>query len=84
MVKACRISMKGLVLEYNTIYGEQLTFDTSAKEVPTINGHPVNYAPKKVFESPFLNADWNSGIVTIAKGNRKKVLNFESGNSGKH
>jgi hypothetical protein len=81
MVKACRISMNGPVLEYKTIYGEQLTFDTSTREVPTINGHPVNYSPRKVFESPFLNADWNSGIVTIAKGNRKKVLNFESGNS---
>ena len=81
MVKACPIRMKGPVLEYETIYGEQLTFDTSASEAPTINGHPVNYAPKKVFESPFLNADWNSGIVTITKGDRKKVLNFESGNS---
>ena len=79
MVKACRISMNGPVLEYRTIYGEQLTFDSSTREVPTINGHPVNYAPKKVFESPFLNADWNSGIVTITKGNRKKVLDFESG-----
>ena len=81
MVKACPIRMKGPVLEYETIYGERLTFDTSAREAPTINGHPVNYAPKKVFESPFLNADWNSGIVTITKGDRKKVLNFESGNS---
>ena len=80
-VKACGIRMKGPVLEYRTIYGEELTFDTSASEVPTINGQPVNYAPKKVFESPFLNADWNSGIVTLTKGDRKKVLNFESGNS---
>ncbi len=23
-----------------------------------------------------LNADWNSGIVTISKGDRKKVLDF--------
>ena len=82
-VKACRIRKEGPVLEYRTIYGEQLTFDTSAREVPTINGHPVNYSPREVFESPFLNANWNSGIVTIAKGNRKKVLNFESGNSAK-
>ena len=39
--------MKGPVLEYKTIYGEQLTFDTSTREVPTINGHPVNYARKR-------------------------------------
>jgi hypothetical protein len=83
MVKACKISMNGPVLAYRTIYGEQLTFNVSAKEVPSINGQPVNYAPKKVFESPFLNADWNSGVVTITKGDRKKVLNFESGNSAR-
>ena len=80
MVKASKIRLNGPVLEDKTIYGEQLTFDTSASEVPTINGNSVNYSPRKVFESPFLNADWNSGIVTITKGDRKKVLNFESGN----
>jgi hypothetical protein len=77
MVKNCKMSMNGPVLKYKSIYGEQLTFDTSTKEVPTINGNPVNYAPKKVFESPFLNADYNSGTVTISKGKRKKVLDFE-------
>ena len=42
----------------------------------SINGKPVDYAPKKVFESPFLNAEWNSGVVTISKGMRKKILDF--------
>ncbi len=40
----------------------------------------LDYAPKRVFESPFLNADWNSGIVTISKGDRTKVLDFEREN----
>ena len=75
-VKACEVNMDGTVLRYNTVYGDQLTFDTSTKAVPLINGKPVNYAPKKVFESPFLNAEWNSGVVTISKGTRKKVLDF--------
>jgi hypothetical protein len=75
-VKACELSFDGPVLNYRTIYSDRLTFDTSAREVPSINGQPVNYAPKKVFESPFLNAEWNSGIVTITKGKRKKVLDF--------
>ena len=78
-VKACEISMEGPVLHYRTIYGEQFTFDSSYEKSPTINEEPVNYAPKKVFESPFLNADWNSGVVTISKGNRKKVLDFIGG-----
>lgn len=34
------------------------------------------YAPKMVFESPFLNADYDRGIVTISKEARKKVLDF--------
>ena len=75
-VRACKISLDGPVLTYNTIYGDRLTFDTSAKAIPSINGEPVDYAPKEVFKSPFLNADWNSGIVTISKGKRKKVLDF--------
>jgi hypothetical protein len=75
-VKACKIQMDGAVLTYKTIYGDKLTLDTNYKKTPTINGKPVNYAPKKLFESPFLNADYNSGIVTISKGKRKKVLDF--------
>ena len=75
-VKACEVHMDRTVLRYKTIYGDQLTFDTSTKAVPSINGKPVDYAPKKVFESPFLNAEWNSGVVTISKGTRKKILDF--------
>ena len=75
-VKSCEFSMVEYVLKYRTVYEDELTFDTSYNKTPTINGKPVNYAPKKVFESPFLNADYNSGIVTISKGKRKKVLEF--------
>ena len=75
-VKGCEMSMDGAILRYTTIYSDLLTFDTSFEKTPSINGKPVNYAPKKVFESPFLNADYNSGIVTISKGKRKKVLEF--------
>ena len=75
-VEACDISMDGPVLRYKTIYGDVLTLDTRYQKTPTIDGRPVDYAPKKVFESPFLNADYNSGIVTISKGHRKKVLDF--------
>jgi len=53
-----------------------LTLETSYKKKPTINGAPVDYAPKKVFDSPFLNAEYNTGVVTIGKGQRKKVLDF--------
>ena len=75
-VKACKVAMDGSVLKCESVYGDQLTFDTTGTKTPTINGKPVNYAPKKVYKSPFLNADWNAGVVTITKGKRKKVLDF--------
>ncbi len=75
-VKAHEPRMKGGVLGIETIYGDRLTFDTNQKQTPTINGKPVDYTPTKVLESPFLNADYDDGVVTIRKGERKKVLDF--------
>ncbi len=75
-VKSSKPEMKGSVLHYTTIYGDTMTFDSAYKETPTINGKPINYAPAKVFDSPFLVSDYNSGVITIQKGKRKQVLDF--------
>ena len=75
-VLATKPVIKGKLITHKTIYGDTLTMDLSHKKVPTINGKPVDYQPKKVFDSPFLNADYNSGVVTISKGSRKRVLDF--------
>ncbi len=53
-----------------------MTSTGTRKRKLCINGVPVDYAPDYTFKSPFLNENWNSGMVTISKGNRKKVLNF--------
>ncbi len=78
MVSDCHGSFEGSTFRYKTIYGDVLTLDTSYQQNPTINGKPVDYAPDKVFDSPFLNADYLGGVVTISKGNRRKMLDFES------
>jgi len=77
-VKASKPKLDGPMLKYRTLYGDELTFDTSYKKKPAINGQPVDYAPKKVFDSPFLNADYDSGIVTISKGKRTLTLDFNT------
>ena len=41
-----------------------------------VNGQPVNYASTRVDDSPFLKSDFGTGIVTIQKGNKELVLNF--------
>jgi hypothetical protein len=43
----------------------------SYEKPPTLNGTTVSYSGKKVFDSPLLKADYNSGVVTITKGKRK-------------
>lgn len=44
--------------------------------VPLVNGKQVNLYPKKVFDSPYLNSEHGSGVVTIEKGDRKLTLDF--------
>lgn len=75
-IKTKPLTLSGNALHRESLCGDRFAFYTDQSRPPEINGTPVNYTPKKAFESPFLNADWNAGVVTIQKGNRKKVLNF--------
>ena len=75
-VKACALKKTGSIVSYRTLYGDTLTLDTRYKRTPTINGKPVDYSPPNVHKSPFLNSKYNSGIVTITKGERTLTLDF--------
>ena len=75
-ITAKKVSFKNNKLNYTGIYNDAFTFYTDYSKVPEINNKPIDYAPKKAFDSPFLQADWNSGIVKIQKGTRSLVLNF--------
>lgn len=75
-VKTRPLAFSNDVLHYKSIYGNSLTFYADYTQVPEVNGSSVNYAPVKAFDSPFLEADWNSGIVTIRKGTQSTVLDF--------
>lgn len=77
-VLATKPEMKGKRLHHKTIYGDTLTLDTSHGTPPTINGKPVDYQPRMVYDSPFLRSVYDSGVVTIQKGTRKRVLDFNT------
>ncbi|MEO0587050.1 MAG: hypothetical protein AAF078_05365 [Planctomycetota bacterium] len=81
LVKSRQIRKAGSVIGYETIYGDRLTLDTSYEQMPTINGEPVDYAPPNVHESPFVNSVYDSGVVTISKGERERVLDFNARSS---
>jgi hypothetical protein len=45
-------------------------FNADCSRSPEIDGKPVDYAPAKAFDSPFLQSDWNSGVVHIQTEHR--------------
>ena len=76
-----RVTERGLTfdndcLEYTGLYGDAFTFFADYSQPPRVNAMPVNYAPAPAFASPFLQSDWNSGVVNIQKGTRSLVLDF--------
>ncbi len=53
-----------------------LTLLTDLSGIPEVNGKAVNFTPPKLYDSPYLESEYGSGIVTIQKGARKRVLDF--------
>ena len=70
------MKFKKKVLTYQGLSGDEFTFYADYSANPKVNGKTVNYAPEKVFDSPFIQSQWNSGVVTISKGSRKLTLDF--------
>ena len=60
-------------------YASELRLPMDWPRPPQVNGKPLDYRPAKVFDSPFIESDWNSGVVILKKGRRKLVLDFNTG-----
>jgi hypothetical protein len=70
------LSFKKSILSYKTLAGDELTFYTDQSRLPEINNIAVDLAPDLVFDSPFVQSKWNSGIVTIKYGQDQRIVNF--------
>lgn len=75
-VLALPVKTEGTTLTHTGLSGDRFTFFTDQTELPRVNDELVNLAPTRVYDSPFVQSDWKSGLVTVQKGNRKIVLNF--------
>lgn len=69
-VKAQPISYEDGTLKFATI-----TF-FGTRQLPEINGETVDMAPARLFDSPFIRSDWNSGVIFIRKGDETLKLDF--------
>lgn len=70
------ITFDNNVLRYRGLGGNDFVFYAGQDRIPEIDGETVDYAPGRVFDSPFLSSEWLSGVVTIRKGERSLVLDF--------
>jgi hypothetical protein len=75
-VLANPVELKAGCLVYQSIYGDTFEFFSDFSHSPHINGQPAVEIPGMAFESPFVQAAWDSGVVTIQKGGRRYEMNF--------
>ncbi|MBT5061178.1 MAG: rhamnogalacturonan acetylesterase [Verrucomicrobia bacterium] len=55
-----------------------LSLHLSSEGIPRVNGTSINLAPKKLFDSPFIQSKHGSGIVNIRKGQRRLTIDLGS------
>ena len=75
-VQANALSYDGSVLSYCGLAGHTFTFYADYSHPPEIDGLPVDYKPTYAFFSPFVQVEWDRGVVTIRKGDREEIRNF--------
>ena len=71
------MSYDGKLLKFKSIYNDDFVFHCDYSKLASVNGKTIDIQPDRVFDSPFINSIWNSGVVTIQKDKRKLVLKFE-------
>ena len=75
-VAAQKIEFNNAALSFRSIGGDRFSFPLNFAGAPTINGEPINYAPPRGLDSPFLQTEWDSGIIRLSKAARTQVLDF--------
>jgi len=71
------IDFNNKVLKYKSSYNDDFVFYTDYSKLALINNQSIDLQPKMVFDSPFIQSVWNSGVININKGKRKLELRFE-------
>jgi hypothetical protein len=76
-IKANPLSLQNGVLRYQGLADAgEFTFYTESPQPPLLNGKPINFRPPKVYDSPFIQSDYDSGVVVLQKDQRRVVLDF--------
>lgn len=66
-----------LIVIYKGAEADEIVFNGANQyDVPTVGDEYIEYAYPKTFDSPYLEADYNRGVVTIKKGGHRQVMDF--------
>ncbi len=71
----------GIVVAYKSAAPdmEEMVFNAAnTSDVPTIGGEYVDYEHPKVFDSPYIQSNYDSGQIEICKGDYKLNLDFNN------
>ena len=53
-----------------------LTFDLTQETLPAVNGRRIDLNPPRVYDCPYLQSDFGSGVVTIRCQDQAYVWNM--------
>ncbi len=74
----CEVTGGALTVRF-TDFDEQpaeLTVDLTQQSLPTVNGRPIDLNPPRVYDCPYMQSDFGSGVVTISDGDQAYVWNM--------
>lgn len=63
-------------ITFQTFSEDSLALHTDFSSLPEINGSSLDLAPDKVYDSPYVTSEWDSGKVEIQYGGEIKRLVF--------
>lgn len=64
------------VTYHSDFYDTTLTLPVTADGPPLVDGEPVNTSPSFVYESPYLQGEFGSGVVTLRYADSIQTLDF--------
>jgi len=79
-IKDNPLSYSDGVLKYTSCKGDALIFYTGSG-LPQVNGKATDWESYPLFESPYINSEWESGYIVISKDGRKCALDFRDFNN---
>jgi hypothetical protein len=68
-------SENNLSVEYKTRNGDRMQFSFGGDR--TLNGNPVDFKAYKLFNGPFIQSEYGSGVITLTDGKKARQLNFK-------